>query len=426
MTAGASAAYARADHVHPAQTSVTGNAGTATKLATPRMIMITGQVGGQAYFDGSGNITLDVNVRKGGSTALNNTTDYTSNSAWGNAALQQVTTGQANVGVGCYAGQNITTGVYNTCVGYTAGPHILTGSQNIAVGAYALGSGSGVKNHNVAIGYAALRYATTGHTNVAVGGSALYSLTTGSQNVVIGAEALEYLTTGYYNTAIGYIAGLFVGGTTSYNTNPTNSIFIGRRTDAQANAQDNQIVIGNNAIGGGSNSITLGNSSMTKLRCQVTAITALSDRRIKEEIEPADLDICLDAVKSLPVHRYKYKDFTGKHLDTHVTGWLADDVETVFPKAVQRANQYFPVLDGAGKPIMETVTEQMRDGEDAAGNPVYKEVSRESEKRFLMEDVKDITMTEALPTLWGAVQRLAAIVEAQAARIEILEGGLAL
>lgn len=48
---GTSAKYAREDHVHPVQTSVSGNAGTATKLATARKI-------GNASFDGSANITV--------------------------------------------------------------------------------------------------------------------------------------------------------------------------------------------------------------------------------------------------------------------------------------------------------------------------------------------------------------------------------
>lgn len=47
---GKSAKYAREDHVHPAQTAVSGNAGTATKLATPRAINGTN-------FDGSAAVT---------------------------------------------------------------------------------------------------------------------------------------------------------------------------------------------------------------------------------------------------------------------------------------------------------------------------------------------------------------------------------
>lgn len=48
---GTSTRYARQDHVHPAQTSVTGNAGTATALQTARTINGTS-------FDGTGNITV--------------------------------------------------------------------------------------------------------------------------------------------------------------------------------------------------------------------------------------------------------------------------------------------------------------------------------------------------------------------------------
>ncbi len=47
---GTSAKYAREDHVHPAQTAVSGNAGTATKLATARAINGTN-------FDGSAAVT---------------------------------------------------------------------------------------------------------------------------------------------------------------------------------------------------------------------------------------------------------------------------------------------------------------------------------------------------------------------------------
>ena len=51
---GTASNVARGDHVHPAQTSVTGNAGTATKLATARTITI-GSTG--KTFDGSANVS---------------------------------------------------------------------------------------------------------------------------------------------------------------------------------------------------------------------------------------------------------------------------------------------------------------------------------------------------------------------------------
>lgn len=56
---GTSTKYAREDHRHPAQTTVSGNAGTATKLATPRVIAIAGAVSGSATFDGSSNVNIN-------------------------------------------------------------------------------------------------------------------------------------------------------------------------------------------------------------------------------------------------------------------------------------------------------------------------------------------------------------------------------
>ena len=58
-SAGTSSKVAREDHVHPVQTTVSGNAGTATKLQTARTISLGGILSGSASFDGSGNITIN-------------------------------------------------------------------------------------------------------------------------------------------------------------------------------------------------------------------------------------------------------------------------------------------------------------------------------------------------------------------------------
>ena len=59
---GTSENYARADHVHAAPTTITGNAGTATKLATARTISLTGAVTGSGSFDGSANLSIAATV----------------------------------------------------------------------------------------------------------------------------------------------------------------------------------------------------------------------------------------------------------------------------------------------------------------------------------------------------------------------------
>lgn len=59
---GTSTNYAREDHVHPVQTSVSGNAGTATKLETARTISLTGEVSGSTTFDGSDNASISTTI----------------------------------------------------------------------------------------------------------------------------------------------------------------------------------------------------------------------------------------------------------------------------------------------------------------------------------------------------------------------------
>lgn len=49
-------------HTHPAQTEITGNAGTASKLKNPVNIALAGQVTGNADFDGSKNITINTTI----------------------------------------------------------------------------------------------------------------------------------------------------------------------------------------------------------------------------------------------------------------------------------------------------------------------------------------------------------------------------
>lgn len=59
---GSSEKVAREDHIHPSQTTITGNAGTATKLQTARTITLSGDATGSVEFDGSKNVEINVTV----------------------------------------------------------------------------------------------------------------------------------------------------------------------------------------------------------------------------------------------------------------------------------------------------------------------------------------------------------------------------
>ena len=107
----------------------------------------------------------------------------------------------------------------------------------------------------------------------------------------------------------------------------------------------NVTLLGYGARTSTNNSVTLGNDEVGYLYCHTQTISSLSDSRVKEEVELADIDRCLADVQRLPVSRYKYKDFTGSHIDKHVTGFMADDVEKVFPKSVFATDETFNELD---------------------------------------------------------------------------------
>jgi len=62
-----------------------------------------------------------------------------------------------------------------------------------------------------------------------------------------------------------------------------------------------------------------------------------SDPALKENIENADLTRCYDTVKNMPLRRFKYIDAylsTFQQKDTYRLGFLADEMEAVFPKSV--------------------------------------------------------------------------------------------
>lgn len=68
--------------------NLSGNAATATKLATARIISLTGSVTGSGTFDGSGNLSI--------ATTTNHTHNYAGSSSSGGPAFTALTVGQGN------------------------------------------------------------------------------------------------------------------------------------------------------------------------------------------------------------------------------------------------------------------------------------------------------------------------------------------
>jgi hypothetical protein len=121
---------------------------------------------------------------------------------------------------------------------------------------------SNTNSSNTSIGYFSLINNTSGDANFAGGAQSLSSNTTGRLNVSLGFASMQQNTTGSFNIAVGDDAGRFISGGGN-NAITNNSIYIGSNTRPLANNQTNQIVIGHNAIGGGSNTVVIGNDSIT-------------------------------------------------------------------------------------------------------------------------------------------------------------------
>ena len=280
------------------------------------------------------------------------------------------------------------------------------------------------------------------------------------------------------------------------------STLIGASAGHNITIASNTTCLGNGAVppnGTTHNTITLGNNQITALRCQVTTIMSLSDPRVKEYHEHANIEKCFKAVKNLPVSRYKYKDFTGTRLDKNVLGFMADDMEKVFPKSVSITDYHFPLYNESGEPITEDVEVEREiefvviNGEEIPSDDLNKinniladiqqeqnqrialqaalkqrldtmseietseiekieaeiealefgaseivmpdinsfprirkkvKVTEQRQKTHFLPDVKEITPTELVPALWGAVQFLSEKVEKLEVKVENLENQL--
>jgi hypothetical protein len=194
------------------------------------------------------------------------------------------------------------TGTNNTAIGAQALSGNEFGDGSVAVGFDALRQNEG--SYNVAIGYRALRESQSGNSNVAIGTFALYVSETGYDNSAVGQSSLGSITTGFRNTAIGYNSGGSL-------TTGSNNTVIGYNSNAAAVSS--------------SNSITLGNSAIAALRCQVTTITSLSDRRDKTNI--VDIPAGLSFIQSLKPVSFDWNMRDGGKVGITEFGFIAQDLQ---------------------------------------------------------------------------------------------------
>ena len=242
-------------------------------ISASQTFLSTGQrsgdsaITGSLELSGSGHLTASGNISSSGIIYAQHL------SSSGDSNINELTVGK---GTGVYftAGGGGFHNDTNTAVGVNCLGVNTTGNQNTAIGFKALRFNS-VGRFNMALGQNALKNNLSGSSNTAVGSGASSTQISGDGNVAIGQSSLGENISGSNNIGVGYHAGRTYGDGdfNDKNTLPTSSIFIGSGSRAEADFQENQIVIGNEAKGAGSNSVVLGNDLITKtvLKGNVTA-----------------------------------------------------------------------------------------------------------------------------------------------------------
>ena len=284
--------------------------------------------------------TLNTFIGNNATASLNNLTNATAigNGAivtadntiqLGNASVINLRVNTINLGRG---GGGITS---NTALGFNTLNANTLGIDNTAIGSSALAaniSGGG----NTATGKDALRLNTSGTSNNAAGVWSLYNNTQGSNNIAIGNSSLFTNVLGSKNTAMG-IDALKLTNPAIANTGDNTAI--GYQAGHTNTTGLNNTFIGSGAVGSSAtanNEITLGNSSIATIRAQVTAITALSDRRDKTDI--ATISEGLDFIKQLKPVSFTWNTRDKAKVGIKSAGFIAQDLLALQQKSAIGAN----------------------------------------------------------------------------------------
>jgi hypothetical protein len=178
---------------------------------------------------------------------------------------------------------------------------------------------------------------------------------------------------------------------------------------------------GNVGIGTSSPSAQLELSTDSAKKPSTNTWTIASDQRLKTNITNADNDRCYEIVKQVPLKRYTWKSEVysqEKVKDRSKLGWIAQDVEAVFPKAVG-TNRF-----AYNQVFEDVVTPEL----DSDGNTVLDEngvAKTKTEKRLVSEDViedcKDLNSDQIYAAMYGTIQKLIEKVESLEAKVAVLE-----
>jgi hypothetical protein len=141
--------------------------------------------------------------------------------------------------------------------------------------------------------------------------------------------------------------------------------------------------------------------------------TVSSDQRLKQDIVLADTQRCMEIIKAVPLKRYTWRPevYTEAQVkDRSKLGWIAQDVEQVFPKAVGQQrfvyDQQWSTTETGSTLVSEKVLEDCRDlNVDQMYAVMYGAISRLiEEKESLQGEVAALTAQQASLLAWAQSQ----------------------
>jgi hypothetical protein len=155
-----------------------------------------------------------------------------------------------------------------------------------------------------------------------------------SNNTIFGENNVDPLVVQTGNNT--YVNGTYIGfGTTT----PEERMHV----VGNLKATSNLYALSKIGIGTSNPSYQLQLSQDSAAKPSSTTWTVSSDERLKENIIYADLDRCYEIVKQLPLKKFSWKSDVLKNtfVEDHTKlGWIAQEVETIFPKAVRKQPMY--------------------------------------------------------------------------------------
>ena len=205
----------------------------------------------------------------------------------------------------------VTTGTFRATTGMTTGTLRVTGNSQVAT----------ITTSNIWVdsGTTTNIINMPDNTSLRIGGASLAS----PQILVVGSS---------FGSTPGRVTNRFTSFLTFEYADGTNITEWMRFTSA-----------GNMGIGTSSPSYQIHLSADSAAKPSTSLWTISSDYRLKTDITLANLETCYNNVKSIPLKRYTWREDVysiDQVLDRSKLGWIAQDVEMVFPKAVEQKDMF--------------------------------------------------------------------------------------